>query len=272
MSAKQIVKDTARDLGVDETVQVLCPFCKEDWEMERRPMYWKPNRSCSITRTNLGILYNCYRASCQRGHGFIPTVYVDSSETKKVSKPKIRTYPCSTRELTDEEQEYLTKKFEFSAETIKDAGIIYSPERSSYIFPIRTWNGYNVGVVDRDFHNQRDLKAITYWFNDVPKLYFTPVQGDTVIIVEDIPSAIKVSKFVPAIALMGTSLGDKEVNLIRKFYSKIIIALDNDAISKAVSLTRKYGFYFKTCTLLPLLKDIKDMKYEDIKNLIQPTE
>jgi hypothetical protein len=123
-------------------------------------------------------------------------------------------------------------------------------------------------VVDRDFSGRRNLKAIAYWFNDVVKLYFTPVSGEECVIVEDIPSAIKASRLKPAVALMGTHLNDKQANLIRSLYSKVIFALDEDATNKSVKLANKYRLYFDEVAVLPLAKDIKDTSYEELENIL----
>ena len=263
-SAKHLVKEAAKGLAVDETVSLVCPFCEEDWKMQRKPITWKPERSCSVTRTNVGILHHCFRASCNHGSGFITTDYIDSLPKQKKFTPK--EYNYDTRFPEGEDLEYL-RRFEFTIDTCKEYGIRYNPSRHSYVFDIHDWRGYTIGVVDRDFHNRRNVKAISYWFNEVVKLHFTPVRGDTCIIVEDIPSAIKADHFLPAVALQGTGLNTEQVNFIKKLYSNIIIAFDSDATAKAVSLRNKYSLYFYSITVLPLDKDIKDTSYYELNEM-----
>ena len=76
-------------------------------------------------------------------------------------------------------------------------------------------------------------------------------------IVEDCPSACSVSNNITGLALMGTSLLDEHIEIIKKF-KKVYVALDKDATSKAISLIRKLRNYVPT-KLIVLNKDLKDM-------------
>ena len=74
---------------------------------------------------------------------------------------------------------------------------------------------------------------------------------------EDCPSACSVSGLTTGLALMGTSLLDEHIEIIKKF-KKVYVALDKDATSKAISLIRKFRNYVPT-KLIVLNKDLKDM-------------
>ena len=74
---------------------------------------------------------------------------------------------------------------------------------------------------------------------------------------EDCPSACSVSGLTTGLALMGTSLLDEHIEIIKKF-KKVYVALDKDATSKAISLIRKLRNYVPT-KLIVLNKDLKDM-------------
>ena len=60
------------------------------------------------------------------------------------------------------------------------------------------------------------------------------------------------------VALMGTTLLDEHVDVIKKF-KKVFVALDKDATSKAYIMMRKLRNYVPT-KLIVLNKDLKDME------------
>ena len=70
--------------------------------------------------------------------------------------------------------------------------------------------------------------------------YYTVGNGKTLLIVEDVLSAIIATQELPyitAMAILGTSLSPKHMEKIQE-YSRVIIALDPDAIGKTVEYRR----------------------------------
>jgi len=265
--AKQEVKERSISLGLGQTDTVVCPFCKEDWLQQGKPSLWKPSKSCSITKEHTGVLYHCFRAGCSRGSGFIPGV-IDYKQVK-TKKFTAQEYNPETVALSKSQIEYLSTSMYMTTAEIRQAGIVFSPERSSYIFPIFNVNGYTVGCVDRDFTGKRVPKAITYWFNDCPKLHFVRTVGtSTLLIVEDIPSCIRAGTYIDSCALLSSNINVEQARHIASYYKDIIIALDNDAFNKAIQLKRKYSFYFNSIMLLHLTKDIKNMTDKEARELL----
>lgn len=270
MSERDEILGTAKQLGVGQTRTITCPCCQADWKEQGSPRNWSPERSMSVTRERLGVLYNCFRATCSRGRGFIPTVSSEPEQPKKEFSPNV--YVDELTQLPPSQARMLREKFEFTAEDIQREGILWNPKRSTVVFPVRDVRGYTVGYVDRDFLGARDLKAITYWFNDVPKLHIVPHAsglGNTCIIVEDIPSAIKASKYMTAVALLGSHINVDQAAHLSQLFNTAIIALDNDAFLKAIKLRKKYSLYFQELLLFHLTKDIKNMKYKELDKLFE---
>ena len=81
---------------------------------------------------------------------------------------------------------------------------------------------------------------------------------DNCVVVEDCPSACSVSDVTTGVALMGTTLLDEHVDIVKK-YKKVFVALDKDATSKAYIMMRKLRNYVPT-KLIVLNKDLKDME------------
>ena len=273
MSPRAEVKEAAKQIALGETGTVPCPYCMEAWVTQGRPVHWRPARSFSITRDSTGVLYHCFRASCNNSSGFIPDVTLEHIPKKKFT-PMLYGYELYPLDI-DTDTPLLEKGF--TCKELHDAGVKYNPIRGTYVFEIRDYQGYTVGYVDRDLTGNRKPKAITYWFNDVPKLHFARVPdtyrrtGDTIatpdplLIVEDIPSSIKGSRYIDTVALMSSHINLEQVKHLRQLTDTVYLALDEDATDKAIKLQKRYGFYFRNFIVLPLSKDIKDMNNKELR-------
>ena len=100
--------------------------------------------------------------------------------------------------------------------------------------------------------------------------YYTVGNGKTLLIVEDVLSAIIATQELPyitAMAILGTSLSPKHMKKIGE-YNRIIIALDPDAIGKTVEYRREIELWTGNKTIaMNLLDDIKYKMDEDIDKL-----
>jgi len=83
------------------------------------------------------------------------------------------------------------------------------------------------------------------------------------VILEDCASACSVCSFVSGIALLGTNLLDSHLSTIKK-YDRVLVALDKDATSKALSLVRKVQNHVPS-GLIVLNNDLKDMTDDERK-------
>lgn len=93
----------------------------------------------------------------------------------------------------------------------------------------------------------------------------SPLRSRSVMLVEDIPSANKMDKFYPCVALLGTNLNDKKLDyLLSLGITHVIIALDNDATRKAIKLAKKFMI---STSILPLQKDLKDQTDEQLQEI-----
>ena len=73
--------------------------------------------------------------------------------------------------------------------------------------------------------------------------------------IEDAASACAVSKFGTGVALLGTTLTDEAIQVIKGF-DRAVIALDKDASGKAISMARRLNMYLPT-TVKFLEQDLK---------------
>ena len=226
----------------------------------------------SITREGYALLYNCFRASCSRGRGVIHILdglsksALDKKERQsKKFEPKFYRYKTEPAKV-----EHLRGNSTLTQEQLKEQHIRYAPDRDTVVFPIFDIVGHEVGVVDRSYTG-RDPKAISYWFNDVPKIHF-PLEDATTnvcMLVEDVPSAIRATPFITCAALLGTNLTSDCLMELRNRFNVLYIALDEDATLKALAMVKQYRVYFKDVIAVPLKKDIKNCTDTELEELFQ---
>jgi len=83
--------------------------------------------------------------------------------------------------------------------------------------------------------------------------------SDTAVLVEDCASACAVSEVYTGVALMGTSLPDSYIPVLKKKFKKVIVALDRDATTKSFDISNQLRYYMDT--EVKILED--DLKYFD---------
>jgi hypothetical protein len=89
------------------------------------------------------------------------------------------------------------------------------------------------------------------------------------VLVEDIPSAVRASKYVNAVALLGTGIGlSRAVEIAETTSRPIMVALDQDAVDLSFKWARKYSLLWGDVKVLPLKKDMKNMTEEELKELL----
>jgi hypothetical protein len=127
------------------------------------------------------------------------------------------------------------------------------------------------GVVERWYDGRRPKTKTHLYEADGPLLgWFRNVYSSTVIIVEDLASALAVSLHTrcTGVALCGTSLSSEGANELRGrgYNARTLICLDRDATERAADLRQKWAAVIGgTVRVVPLRKDIKDMRPADIK-------
>jgi DNA primase len=152
-------------------------------------------------------------------------------------------------------------------------GIKYSRAQSRYVFPIFDRYGREAGCISRSYEGDKP-KSLTYWWSDTPKLSFIASDRDstTCCLVEDIVSGIRVSRFLPAVVLLGVGLNEEQVRAIRLRYDSVICALDADATAISIKHKKRHGIMFKNFCVAPLKKDFKDSTDEEILEVLYGTQ
>lgn len=261
--SKNSVRQFVNDLGLKdgERHRCDCPECR--------------GRNTFTATNELGdIKYNCFKLGCTVG-GIYGTDMTAAEIHRRMEQQQLqRAYTNINKEKeTMEIPEYVvtpkanhTKYQRFMRRWgIAIADTLYDVKDERVVFPIK--------------HKGRIIDAIgravgvnhPKWYRYTGEAdYYTVGNGKTLLIVEDVLSAIIATQELPyitAMAILGTSLSPKHMQKIGE-YNRIIIALDPDAIGKTVEYRREIELWTgNKTTAMNLLDDIKYKMDEDIDKL-----
>jgi nitrogen regulatory protein PII-like uncharacterized protein len=245
----------------------LCPKCDGGNSNES---------AMSVGRTAYGLWWKCHRASC----GFVGNHSMNGATTTNndLVKPKFsRSFKREAIPFALEEA--LFNLYSIDGETMDRAKWAYTADYDGHgarvIFPIYGPDGEMRGEVFRSYSgDQPKTFTVSFSGNDNMMCWYRYKKyGKVLVIVEDIPSALRVAQDnkVDAVALLGTVLNYDRVKEIRdQGYERIWLCLDNDATYKAIKLKMMFdkdlpGMLIKTLRG----PDIKDMSYKQFEEFIR---
>lgn len=256
------VKLIASELEDGETVREVCPFCQGGSGGEK---------SLNVTVDQGAILWNCHRASCLEAGGVGSGKLVRTSERREPRKARITPYEGELAYLTDEWKEYLAQKIGWKEWHLEEGRPMLAPEDNRVAFPIFSPMGLRRGWVLRSYEPYDKYKALTRMDIEEPHLsYYRPNNTPHVVVVEDIPSAVRASRYADAVALCGGGLGLDYAMEVAAHYRSVVWALDADATATAIRLNRQFGMLFKDrSSVLVLERDLKDEQEERLCTMLE---
>lgn len=235
----------------------LCPFCKGGSTGER---------SLSVSRAGNALLWKCHRASCgAAGRSGAKAV----GGAKRTAVPAARgvvgrIYYRDAARLPDGVASSLASRYYFDARELSLLG--WNDDVMRVVIPVYDIDGSVAGCVLRA-EDGRQPKALNYTEPGAIGVFFN-TSSDRCVIVEDLYSALRASKYVNGVAILGTHLSEEKIEAIRQLKCKeYILALDADAFSKTI----KYVTQFRSqLPMRPLRidKDIKNMTPTELEELL----
>lgn len=236
-----------------DTTRTVCPYCNGGTSGEA---------SFNATREGDTYYWKCFRASCGRAGKKGEVRYV----TTPIRKRNTKVWEGDCEPLSDDWRAFLNAKVGFDSWHCSTAGCLYAPREHRVAYPIFDPMGQRRGWLLRAY-DDRDFKALTYPERvDEPHLsyYRTHVGSPHVLVVEDIPSAVRASRYTNAVALLGTGVRLDDALEIAAHFRSVTWALDADATKLALKWHMKYGGFFESSELLVLQKDLKDMTEDEL--------
>lgn len=257
------IKLAASSLAYDETSNDECPVCK--------------GKKFYVTRIQQGILYCCHRASCGI-KGFVSSMGSEAIKSMKPTTKQANPYTRDTTRLPDDVLSMLCEKFNMIPAHFASEHWRWNEETQRVIQPIYDERGYEIGVGARAYPELGEYdgpKEITYWNNiDCPKYHYPRrnTGTGTLVLVEDRTSANRLSYTggVDCVALLGTHMSADVVAAIASLdYPRVVIALDDDARDKAISMVRTHGWLFQRLDAIFINgPDLKDMTPEQLEDFV----
>ena len=261
---KNNIRQFVNDLGLKEGERYRgdCPECR--------------GRNTFTATNNLGdIKYNCFKLGCTVGgiygtdmtaaeiHRYREQQQWQIAHTnirKEKDTMEIPEYVVTPKASHTKHQRYIRRWGIALGDTM------YDVKDERVVFPIKH-EGRIVDAVGRAVGKKQNPK----WYRYTGEAdYYTIGEGKTLLIVEDVVSAIIAAQELPyitAMAILGTSMNPKHFAKIGE-YDKVIIALDPDAIGKTVEYRREIELWTgRKTTAMNLMDDIKYRMEEDLEKL-----
>lgn len=240
---KELIDDLYLSNG--DTKRINCPNCAGF-------------KTFTITSVDGLIVWNCYKASCN-AKGATPAVMTRDTLVARITKPlelvERRVVPLVVPShfssfFPEKMVKYMDKNNVTTAWKEGRVELFHDVVQDRAVFTIVA-GGKAIDAVGRA------LRWGTKWHKyENTGEPFIAGYGDTLYIVEDAASACAISHYGTAMALLGTNLSERAID-IAKGYNKCVVCLDKDASRKALSLTMRLKQFTDT-TMRVLQYDPKE--------------
>ena len=243
-------------------LRVVCPTCGGGSKGEV---------SLNLAVTDGVLLWKCHRASCKERGGYGSGLgFVRTKLEAEPAQSKTNPYEGRVAYLEPEWIEYLRDTIGWQEEHLEIGRPRLALDENRVAYPIFSPLGARRGYVLRSYDRRERTKTLTYMDVEEPHLsWYRHINSPTVVVVEDIPSAVRASLYTDAVALCGAECNTEYAAEIAQYYRHVVWALDADATAQAINLAREHNLLFESSNVLVLERDFKDQAEEEIKCLIQ---
>lgn len=250
MSMNKYIEDL--DLSEGDTVRGDCPDCGG-------------KNTFTANKSGGAVLYNCYKLGCKISG--VHTVGMTAADIQARMQEVEQDKPKPKVEIMELPEYVVRSGSGLDAFRDKwdlwDQGLMYDLKDKRAVFPIFI-NNVLIDAVGRALAG-----AEPKWLRYTGKAnYFIGGTGKTVVVVEDVISAITVAKLgFTGMAILGTSLSVAHMEQLGN-YSQVIVALDPDAAHKTLRFRQEIEAWTGATTIaLRLDDDIKYRVESDIEQL-----
>ena len=237
--------------GDEVDTRIDCPFCNH-------------TNTLTIKKSEGKLMWYCFHASCVAKGNIQKEMSMKDVESKLLSRNELSRNKKNKKKIfipknfisiynTEKCTDYLKKNHCMNAYMKGLTDIRYDIKQHRAVFLIKEKNEIR-GAVGRGLNSEVYPKWFMYGDKSYP---FMCGQNDIAVVVEDCASACAVSDFYCGVALMGTSLPESYIPVLKKNFRKVIIALDRDATTKAFDISNQLRYYIDT--QVKILEE--DLKY-----------
>ena len=302
---KADLRSILRSCGIEIVSQTgtdflcLCPFHHNTDSPAFAASYSKGlyvcyNQNCNSSGTILDLVMKLTQRNNFEAMRFISQNKLSSADLLQEElidlldeKPDFTEFPKETLAklynnlLSNEKaKEYFASR-KINYDAIAHFSLGYSENMNMVTVPLHSPDGLPVGIIGRSiegksFKNSPNLPRNKTMFN----LHRAKREGGTIIVVESSFDAIRLwqAGYPNAVATLGGSVSDTNVQLLNKYASTIIIMTDNDGAGKALGntiankLNRKnvmWARYNYDVVYPHGAKDVGDLTDEEIKQCVK---
>ena len=232
-------------LSVGETKRMNCPNCNG-------------YKTFTVTNNAGAILWNCYKVTCNiKGKSRVRLTVDDIRNTNKVVQERKFVLP---EYIIPMEKKHLPKYFY----DIDTSNILHDVKENRVVFPIRH-DGELVDAIGKA--EKRLPKWKRYGKSNMPYVSWSSLT-QTCVLVEDCFSACVAQQYgVTGVAILGTSLTETHKQFLSNRMSRVIVALDPDALQRNLQIAKELRSYIIEVKVLRLTDDLKYRKTIDINKL-----
>lgn len=232
----------------------ICPKCSGGSSREK---------SFSVTRKDVRLVFVCHRASCDlRGEiGAGRSSVVPNQPHRRSGRERYAALGKGA--LPPQIASLLLNKYGLCSRDVSRGLLRWTEAHSPtgygrLVLPILDSAGYPSGYVARKMDSQNGPKTFTMAEQHEGAWYLNRTSTH-LIIVEDQLSALRISRHLNAVALLGTNLSEPILTAIKKGkFAKVFLALDRDAFPLSIKMAVRLRSQLPL-TVLRLPKDIKEM-------------
>ena len=159
------------------------------------------------------------------------------------------------------------ESFRLNPNQVISANLMWSESRQRLIFPYFI-NGNLIAWQGRWFGDGSAPKWYTDGKIDQHLYILGPNQG-TIVLTEDIVSAIRCSRFCAASPIFGSVISGQRFKMLRQSCDKVVIWLDPDKKKEAVIFARMAGVFGLECDVILSEKDPKEYSDEEIQEYLK---
>jgi len=203
----------------------------------------------------------------------------DKPEFEEFPQKILQTLNSGLAKSIEAQEYFLSRKI--TSEAGRHFNLGYSEVQNMVTVPLHSPDGLPVGIIGRSiqgksFKNSPNLPRNKTMFN----LHRAKREGGTIIVVESSFDAIRLwqAGFPNAVATLGGSISDININHLNKYASTIIIMTDNDSAGRALGNTIAnklknknimWARYDSNIVYPHNAKDVGDLTDEEIKTCVK---
>ena len=240
------------DLYIGQTYRSTCPVCSR-------------KNTFTVTNDNGTLVWNCYANSCTlRGKLGVGLRVEDIRKLMHGSKDK-EDAPFVLPEwiVKDHENIQTFRRQNSIHDTVE---LRFDVRDSRIVFTVMD-KGKMVDAVGRIFNSSSVHRTPKWKRYGNSRRAYSCGEGSTIILVEDCISATQALHFqCTGFAIMGTALLREHIEQLQD-YSRVLVALDPDAMAKTVAYTRELKAHGIDAYALKLYDDLKYRQPQDMQRV-----